>query len=134
MSGQKTCNLIHHKMRKHTTLFEYMETYRTKGEKRYISNQEDAVTDVIRGYGEGNSRPEDYLDGFVRFIQENINEIPAIHLICTRPKDLTRKDLRELITILETKGFKQSHLQTAWKQTKTRRLQRILSALFVKQL
>lgn len=78
--------------------------------------------------------PEDYLDGFVRFIQENINEIPAIHLICTRPKDLTRKDLRELITILETKGFKQSHLQTAWKQTKTRRLQRILSALFVKQL
>ncbi len=104
--------------KKHTTLFEYMETYRTKGEKRYISNQEDAVTDVIRGYGEGNSRPEDYLDGFVRFIQENINEIPAIHLICTRPKDLTRKDLRELITILETKGFKQSHLQTAWKQTK----------------
>ena len=38
--------------------------------------------------------------------------------MCTRPKELTRQDLRELITILETKGFKQSHLQTAWKQTK----------------
>ncbi|MEH7798945.1 type I restriction-modification enzyme R subunit C-terminal domain-containing protein, partial [Bacillus safensis] len=47
-----------------------------------------------------------------------INEIPALNLICTRPKDLTRQDLRELMTILETKGFKQSHLQTAWKQTK----------------
>lgn len=104
--------------KQHNMLFEYMEAYRVKGEKRYISNKEDEVTDVVRGYGEGNKRPEDYLEGFVRFIQENINEIPALHLICTRPKDLTRQDLRELITILETKGFKQSHLQTAWKQTK----------------
>jgi type I restriction enzyme R subunit len=104
--------------KQHNMLFEYMETYRVKGEKRYISNKEDEVTDVIRGYGEGNKRPEDYLDGFVRFVQENMNEIPALHLVCTRPKDLTRQDLRELITILETKGFRQSHLQTAWKQTK----------------
>ncbi|MBG9824722.1 type I restriction enzyme EcoKI subunit R [Bacillus safensis] len=102
----------------HNILFEYMETYQVTREKRYISDKEDEVTDVIRGYGEGNKRPEDYLDGFVQFIQENINEIPALHLICTRPKNLTRQDLRELMTILETKGFKQSHLQTAWKQTK----------------
>jgi type I restriction enzyme, R subunit len=104
--------------KQHSMLFEYIETYRVSGEKRYISNIDDEVTDVIRGYGEGNKRPEDYLDGFVRFIQENINEIPALHLVCTRPKDLTKQDLRELITILETKGFKQTHLQTAWKQTK----------------
>ncbi|WP_338786283.1 type I restriction-modification system endonuclease [Metabacillus sp. FJAT-53654] len=104
--------------KQHTMLFEYMETYRVTGEKRYISNKEDKVEGVIRGYGEGNKRPEDYLDGFVQFIKENINEIPALHIVCTRPIDLTRKDLRELITVLETKGFKQSHLQTAWKQTK----------------
>jgi len=104
--------------KQNSLLFEYMENYRTGGDKRYISNQADRVTAVIRGYGEGNERPEDYLDGFVKFIKENINEIPALHLVCTRPKDLTRQDLRELITILETKGFKQSHLQTAWKQTK----------------
>jgi type I restriction enzyme, R subunit len=104
--------------KRHTMLFEYIETYRAKGEKRYISNKEDKITAVIRGYGEGNSRPEDYLDGFVRFVRENINKIPALHLVCTRPKDLTRQDLRELIAILETKGFKQSHLQTAWKQTR----------------
>ncbi|MGG1417538.1 type I restriction-modification system endonuclease [Bacillus subtilis] len=99
-------------------LFEYIETYRVSGEKRYISNKADQVNEITRGYGEGNKRPEDYLDGFVNFIKENINEIPALHVVCTRPKELTRKDLRELITILETKGFKQSHLQTAWKQTK----------------
>lgn len=106
------------KAKENNMLFEYMETYRVKGEKRYISNKEDKILPVERGYGEGNSRPEDYLDGFVRFVKENMNEIPALHLVCTRPKDLTRQDLRELITILETKGYKQSHLQTAWKQTK----------------
>ncbi|MBF0706028.1 type I restriction-modification system endonuclease [Alkalihalobacillus hwajinpoensis] len=103
--------------KKDVLLFEFIETYRPSGEKRYISNKEDNVESVVRGYGEGNSRPEDYIDGFVTFIRENINEIPALNLICTKPKDLTRQDLRELITILETKGFKESHLQTAWKQT-----------------
>lgn len=106
------------KAKENIMLFEYMETYRVRGEKRYISNKEDKIIGVERGYGEGNSRPEDYLNGFVRFVKENINIIPALHVVCTRPKDLTRQDLRELITILETKGFKQSHLQTAWKQTR----------------
>ncbi len=103
---------------KDATLFEFIETYRPTGEKRYISNKEDNVEEVVRGYGKGNSRPEDYIDGFVSYIRENINEIPALNLVCTKPRDLTRQDLRELITILETKGFKESHLQTAWKQTK----------------
>ncbi len=102
----------------HSILFDFMETYRVTGEKRYISNKEDEVKSVERGYGEGNSKPEDYLEGFVIFIQENMNEIPALSLVCKRPSDLTKQDLRELIAVLETKGYKQSHLQTAWKQTK----------------
>ncbi|KML28857.1 type I restriction enzyme EcoKI subunit R [Rossellomorea marisflavi] len=101
-----------------SVLFEFVESFRTTGERRYISKKEDQVREVVRGYGEGNSKPEDYLDGFVQFIKDNINEIPALQLVCSRPKDLTRKDLRELITVLETKGYKQTHLQTAWKQTK----------------
>ncbi|MDE7542846.1 type I restriction-modification system endonuclease [Bacillus cereus] len=104
--------------RKQEILFEYVSQYRTRGEKIYISEHEDRVTKVERGYGEGNNRPEDYLEGFEQFVKENINLIPALQIVCTRPKELTRQDLRELITILETKGFKQSHLQTAWKQTK----------------
>ncbi|GGP11231.1 type I restriction-modification system deoxyribonuclease [Oceanobacillus neutriphilus] len=99
-------------------LFDFMESYQVGSEKRYISNEEDEVISVERGYGEGNNRPEDYLDGFTKFIQENINEIPALQVVCTRPRDLTKEDLRELIAILETKNFKQSHLQSAWKQTK----------------
>lgn len=99
-------------------LFDYVAEYRTVRDKQYISNKEDKALEVERGYGEGNSRPEDYLDGFVNFIKENMNLIPALQIICNRPKDLTRQDLRELVTILETKGYKQSHLQTAWKHTK----------------
>lgn len=99
-------------------LFEYVATYQTPKDLQFISNHEDEVREVIRGYGEGNEKPEDYLDGFVQYIRDNINEIPALQLVCTRPKDLTRKDLREIITLLDTKGFKQSHLQTAWKQSK----------------
>ncbi|PNQ78614.1 type I restriction-modification system endonuclease [Paenibacillus sp. F4] len=102
----------------HSVLFDYVATYKTKKELQVIANHEDEVTDVKRGYGEGNERPTDYLDGFVQFIRENMNEIPALQIVCTRPKDLTRKDLREIEVILATKHFKQDHLQTAWKQAK----------------
>lgn len=99
-------------------LFDYVATYKTQRELQVISKHEDKAKDVKRGYGEGNERPADYLDGFVQFIRENMNEIPALQIVCTRPKDLTRKDLREIEVILATKHFKQEHLQTAWKQAK----------------
>lgn len=99
-------------------LFDYVATYKTQKVLQVIANHEDEVTDVKRGYGEGNERPADYLDGFVQFILENMNTIPALQIVCTRPKDLTRKDLREIEVILATKHFKEDHLQTAWKQAK----------------
>ena len=99
-------------------LFDYVATYKTQRELQVISKHEDKAKDVKRGYGEGNERPADYLDGFVQFIRDNMNEIPALQIVCTRPKDLTRKDLREIEVILATKHFKQEHLQTAWKQAK----------------
>ncbi|WP_054708829.1 type I restriction-modification system endonuclease [Bacillus sp. JCM 19041] len=104
--------------KQHQILFEYMENYRTKSDRRYISHKEDEVVSIERGYGKGNDKPEDYLDGFTAFIRENINKIPALQVVVTSPRDLTKTDLRELYAILETKNFKQSHLQSAWKQAK----------------
>jgi len=101
-----------------SVLFDYVATYKTQRELQVIASHEDEVTDVKRGYGEGNERPADYLDGFEQFIRDNMNAIPALQIVCTRPKDLTRKDLREIEVILATKHFKQEHLQTAWKQAK----------------
>lgn len=104
--------------KEHSVLFDYFETYKSPKELQVIAKHADKVTDVKRGYGEGNERPIDYLDGFVQFIRENMNEIPALQIVCTRPKDLTRKVLREIEVILATKHFKEDHLQTAWKQAK----------------
>ncbi|WP_144569436.1 type I restriction-modification system endonuclease [Bacillus pseudomycoides] len=102
----------------HNALFEYIEKYRTEKELQVISKHEDRVTAVNRGYGEGNTRPVDYLDGFVQYIRDNMNEIPALQIICQRPKDLTRDDLREIIVLLSTEGYKENELRNAWKQAK----------------
>lgn len=102
----------------HSVLFEYIENYRTEKELQVISKHEDQVTAVNRGYGEGNTRPTDYLDGFVQYIRDNMNEIPALQIICQRPKDLTKDDLREIIVLLRIEGYKENDLRNAWKQAK----------------
>jgi len=37
-----------------------------------------------------------YLQSFEQFIQENINKVSALKVICTSPKELDRKSLREM--------------------------------------
>jgi type I restriction enzyme R subunit len=98
--------------------FEYIEQLKLEQDKVYIAEVEDKIYEVTRGYGPDNQRPEDYLNGFQQYIRDNINHFTALQIICTRPQDLTKADLREVIRILELKGYKQSHLQTAWKQAK----------------
>ena len=70
---------------------------------------------IERGYGQGNSNPEDYIESFNKFIKENVNEIPALQIVATRPKDLTYDELKKIKLELEKKGFKENDLQTAWK-------------------
>ena len=57
--------------------------------KKFISNAQDEVTSHERGYGNA-TRPEDYLKEFHTFIDNNINEIAALNIVATRPKELTR--------------------------------------------
>ncbi|WGV60095.1 type I restriction-modification system endonuclease [Brevibacillus brevis] len=83
--------------------------------KLYISHHEDELIGHERGYGKA-KKPEDYLDQFATFIRENMNEIPALYIVCTRPRDLTRQDLRELQVILAQKDFTETNLRTAWAQ------------------
>ena len=83
--------------------------------KKFISNAQDEVTSHERGYGNA-TRPEDYLKEFHTFIDNNINEIAALNIVATRPKELTRQSLRELKLILDRNNFSETKLQTAWKQ------------------
>lgn len=77
-----------------------------------ISEHEDFLTAHEIGYGEG-KRPQDYLDEFTKFITTNRNEIAALNIVCTRPKDLTRADLKSLLLALSEKNFTADQLNHA---------------------
>lgn len=80
-----------------------------------ISHHADELREETHGYGAGNQRPEDFLDGFHAFIQQNINQIPALLVVTQRPRDLTRAQLRELRLLLDHKGYTDLALRTAWR-------------------
>lgn len=77
-----------------------------------ISDEEDELLSHTRGYGSG-SRPEDYLDAFAEYIKTNMNEIAALRVVCTRPRDLTRESLKDLRLTLDREGFTVRQLNTA---------------------
>ena len=80
-----------------------------------ISEHEDALVSAERGYGNA-TRPQDYLDAFGAFIRANQDTIPALVTVLTRPRDLTRKELRQLTLELDRAGFTESNLKTAYLQ------------------
>ncbi|MGL6281455.1 MAG: type I restriction-modification enzyme R subunit C-terminal domain-containing protein, partial [Microcoleaceae cyanobacterium] len=81
----------------------------------FISEHEDAVIGTEIGYGNA-TRPDDYLENFQRFIQENMNSMPALLLVTQRPRDLTRQDLKDLSLQLQAAGYSQTNLQVAWRE------------------
>ena len=82
------------------------------GKPVVISLAEDELLYHVRGYGEG-VRPEDYLDAFATFVKTNMNEIAALNIVCTRPKELTRDSLKSLRLTLDREGFTTQQLNTA---------------------
>ena len=81
----------------------------------FISDEQDELISHERGYGNA-TKPEDYLKEFREFITKNINEIAALNIVATRPKELTRQALKELKLILDRNSYSETMLQTAWKQ------------------
>lgn len=97
----------------HRDLFELLgETRANCGRPVIISDTPDELVSHTRGYGTG-SRPEDYLDAFADYIKTHINEIAALNIVCTRPKELTRASLKDLRLTLDREGFTTQQLNTA---------------------
>ena len=103
-------------------LLGYADAIRRMQEIRYngskpvvISLAEDELIYHVRGYGSG-SRPEDYLDAFAEYVKSNMNEIAALNIVCTRPKELTRESLKSLRLTLDREGFTTQQLNTAISQ------------------
>ena len=82
---------------------------------RIIDDHPDVVIDHTRGYGEG-QKPEDYLEAFKEFINNNLNAIAALRTVCTRPSELTREALKSLKLELDRHDFTEKQLNSAWNE------------------
>lgn len=82
---------------------------------RIIDDHPDEVIDHTRGYGEG-QKPEDYLEAFKEFINNNLNAIAALRTVCTRPSELTREALKSLKLELDRHDFTEKQLNSAWNE------------------
>ncbi len=80
-----------------------------------ISEHNDTLIGTEYGYGR-TMKPQDYLDTFNRYIRENPDNLAALNVVVTRPAELTRKELRELLLVLRQHDFTPQHLDTAWNQ------------------
>jgi len=81
----------------------------------FVSDHEDKLLRAEHGYGNA-TRPDDYLQAFTDFICGNSNRIPALITVLTRPRELTRKQLRELALELDKAGFSEANLAAAWRE------------------
>ena len=94
-------------------LFVFLDDHKSgKGRSVVISDAEDEVISHTRGYGDSQTL-EDYLDDFADFVKSNMNDIAALNIVCTRPKDLTRESLKNLRLTLDREGFTAQKLNTA---------------------
>lgn len=94
-------------------MFAYIQqTKANGGNPVVISDEEDILTGHTRGYG-NSDKPEDYLDAFSEYVKTHMNEIAALSIVCTRPKDLTRDALKSLRLTLDREGFTTQQLNTA---------------------
>lgn len=97
----------------HRDLFEMLgETQANGGRPVVISDMPDELIGHTRGYGTG-SRPEDYIDAFADYVKTHVNEVAALNIVCTRPKELTRESLKDLRLTLDREGFTTQKLNTA---------------------
>jgi type I restriction enzyme R subunit len=81
----------------------------------FVSDHADAFDRAERGYGKG-KRPDDYIRAFSEFIKTQGNQIPALVTVLTRPRELTRAQLRELVLALDRAGFTETNLASAWRE------------------
>lgn len=99
------------------SLWNYLDNKIYLPKHQLVSEHVDEFYGIERDYGKA-KKPEDYIENFKKFIEENRNKIAAIQVICNKPTSLDRKSLKELKLLLDQEGFNARTLQTAWKSVK----------------
>ncbi len=98
-------------------LWRFLDELKPTPRMQMVSDHKDTFRGIERGYGKAH-KPEDYLQSFKVFIEENINKIAALKIVCTRPKELDRESLKSLKIELDAAGFNAITLNTAWRDAK----------------
>ena len=98
--------------RKDTDFLLWVDNLKGKKRGHYYSDKEDTLLETTRGYGD-TEKPEDYLEAFAKFVNENKDTIEAIRIACTKPSDMTRAQLKELKLALDRQNFTESNLNQA---------------------
>lgn len=78
-----------------------------------ISGHEDELLRIEEIFGR-NTTPEDYIEGFERYVRKNMNRIPALIAVTQKPRDLTRRELSELAALLDEENYSESMLRAAY--------------------
>ncbi len=100
----------------HRYLVGVLDEAGTGGRPLLVSDHDDALVRTEHGYGAG-KKPDDYLAGFTAFVRENMNLLPALVVVTQRPRELTRKQLKEVELALAAAGYTETNLRTAWLDT-----------------
>ncbi|MEP1892861.1 MAG: type I restriction-modification system endonuclease, partial [Cyclobacteriaceae bacterium] len=98
-------------------LWKFLDELKPAPNVMLVSEHQDEYVATEKGYGNA-EKPEDYLDNFSKFIKENQNKIQALNIVCTKPSELDRKSLRELMIALDQEGYNTKALNSAWKDAK----------------
>ena len=99
----------------------WVDSLKGKKHGKYYSEKEDTLQETTRGYG-NTEKPEDYLEAFTAFVNENKDKIEAIRIACTKPSDLTRAQLKELKLLLDKEQFTISSLNEATSNVKNEQI------------
>jgi len=81
-------------------------------QKPIISEHEDEIRERSKSYG-SYERPEDYLESFNDFINEQLNQSAALAVVVNKPRDLNREQLKEVKMLLDGAGYSEATLRTA---------------------
>jgi type I restriction enzyme R subunit len=79
----------------------------------YISEHEDELVSVEDDYG-GKASPSDYIESFEAFVRANMNAAPAMIAATQKPRELTRKELKDLLALLDAQGYSEANLRQAY--------------------
>lgn len=86
------------------------------GTERYpiVSHHQDELLARKQTYGV-KEEPGDYLESFNDFIKCQLNQHAALSAVVNKPKDLTREQLKEIRLLLDSNGYSEANLKTAWR-------------------